>query len=72
VGHRPRFQVDRKVVVFVFGPHEAFDTPISQAALNQASGFVQHHLHAHLLGAGADVRAYRWFPPPGTTRITLP
>jgi hypothetical protein len=60
------------VVVFVLGPPEAFDTPVSRSALNRVSGFVHHRLDAPVLSSGADVRAYAWSPPPGTRRITLP
>jgi hypothetical protein len=66
------FPVDRKTVVFVLGPQAAFDTPVTQASLNRASGYVRNRLHAPVLGTGGDVRAYTWSPPPGTTHITLP
>jgi hypothetical protein len=66
------FPVDRKLVVFVLGPHEAFDSPVSQAALNRVSGFVDHRLHARLLSSGAGLQAYAWTSPPGAGRVTLP
>jgi hypothetical protein len=67
-----RFPVDRRLVVFVVGPEEAFDEPVTTAVLADTSNYVRTRLDARLLGSGAGVSAYAWSPPAGTTGVNLP
>ncbi|HXQ59377.1 MAG TPA: DUF2079 domain-containing protein [Acidimicrobiales bacterium] len=66
------YRVDRREVVFVLGPHENFDHPVTPAVLEEASRFVERRLGARPLASGAGVGAFLWSPPPGTRQITLP
>jgi hypothetical protein len=67
-----RFPVDRRPVVFVFGPYESFEKSLTPGGITAATRFVRHRLGARVIGSGSTVQAYAWSPPPGTTHVRLP
>jgi hypothetical protein len=64
--------VNRRSVVFVFGPYESFQKPLTRSGITEAAGYVDRGLAARLLGARSGVSAFAWSPPPGTSSVTLP
>jgi hypothetical protein len=64
--------VTRREVVFLFTPDEILDGALPSAAAVAAADFVEHRLHARVLGSSAGVDAFAWSPPRGTTQVTLP
>jgi uncharacterized membrane protein len=66
------FPVTRPLVVFVFSPYQSFQKQLSRGGITAATGYVEHRLGAHLLGARSGVHAFAWTPPSGTTHVTLP
>jgi hypothetical protein len=66
------FPVDRRLVVIILGPHEAFDAPVTAPVLQAATGFVDDRLGARVLGDRSGVHAFAWSPRPGTRSVTLP
>ncbi len=67
-----RLPVDRRQVVFIFGPYESFQRKLTRTGIAAATADVENRLRARLIGSGAGVRALVWSPPPGTTHLTLP
>jgi len=61
--------VRRRVVVFVFAPHQGVgeDPGADQAAIT----FVRVHLHARVLVSGSGITAFEWSPPPGTREVNF-
>jgi len=64
------FPVDRKLVVFVFGPPDPYEKPLTPSLITAVSGYVHHRLGARVLRSRSGVHA--WSPRPGTTTVTLP
>jgi hypothetical protein len=66
------FPVDRRLVVFVFGPPDRDDLALTSSLITASSGYVHHRLDARTLQSRSGVEAFAWSPPAGTTTVTLP
>jgi uncharacterized membrane protein len=67
------FPVDQRQVVFVVTRKELLDddspTPLVRT---EAATDIAHRLDARVLGSRSGVDAWEWYPPKGTTQVTLP
>jgi uncharacterized membrane protein len=66
------FPVDRRLVVFVFGPPDGYELALTSSVITAASGYVHHRLDARILRSRSGVEAFAWSPRAGTTTVTLP
>jgi hypothetical protein len=69
---RQDIPVTRRLVVFVLSAKEGLYDEFPHDASQTATRYVQSRLGARLLDGRADISAYAWSPPPGTTHVTLP
>ena len=65
--------IESRTVIFVFDPPSEIGSPrVHPEDDIAASDFVRNSLHGRVLVDNSGVTAFRWTPPPGTTRMTFP